>query len=311
MIRWAALAAMILWAMPAQAIELALPAGARLTAERNTGPDRYDAPVGTYENETVRTVPVEGDVRRSAWRLDTPGLTPLQVMRPLRAQLEAEGYEIVLDCADKGCGGFDFRFATETLPAPNMYVNIRSFHFVTAVQGDRQRPDEVVTVLTSSSATSAYVQIVEAGSDPGPALEAAADVVLVPKDATEQGQLSERLLEDGHLVLSDLDFGTGSSELGAGPYASLKDLGAFMAQQPELRVVLVGHSDTVGGLAVNIDLSRKRAQSVRQRLISAYGADPDQVSAEGAGYLAPIASNLTEPGREANRRVEAVVVPKE
>ena len=110
----------VLLAAPAAALELALPSTARLTAERNTAPDRYAAPVGVYAEGQVARVNVDGSVRRAAWRMDTPGLTALQVMRPLRRQLGEAGFDVVLDCAARECGGFDFRFAVEVLPGPNM-----------------------------------------------------------------------------------------------------------------------------------------------------------------------------------------------
>ena len=56
---------------------------------------------------------LEGAIARRVWRLDSPGLTPLQVLAPLRTQLEAQGYEIVFECAARTCGGFDFRFVRE------------------------------------------------------------------------------------------------------------------------------------------------------------------------------------------------------
>ena len=82
-------------------------------------------------------------------------------------------------------------------------------------------------------------------------------------------------------------------------------------KRPNLRVALVGHTDTVGGLDTNIALSRARAQSVRDRLISAFDADATRLDAEGMGYLSPIAPNLTEEGRRQNRRVEVILVREE
>jgi OOP family OmpA-OmpF porin len=64
----------------------------------------------------------------------------------------------------------------------------------------------------------------------------------------------------------------------------------------------------VGTLENNIALSRARAEAVRQHLVEALGVDPAQVSATGIGYLAPRATNATAAGREANRRVEAVLL---
>jgi OOP family OmpA-OmpF porin len=75
-------------------------------------------------------------------------------------------------------------------------------------------------------------------------------------------------------------------------------------------VALVGHTDAEGGLAANIDLSRRRAAAVRDRLVAQHGIAAERLSAEGVGWLAPRATNATEAGREANRRVEAVVAER-
>ena len=307
-----AITALVGWANVGTALDLSLPANAVQTAARNTSPDLYAAPVGVFVDGKVEKLDIEGDVRRTAWRLDQPGLTPLQVMRPLRAQLDAAGFEIVLDCASQTCGGFDFRFAAETLPGPNMYVNIRAFHFVTAMRPTAAAPNEVITVLTSTSATSAYVQVIQAGAldDVAVAVAATADVPVTTPVAAPQ-DMSGQLLSVGHMVLKDLDFDTGTSDLGTGNFASLDALAAFLRAQPGIKVALVGHTDAIGGLDGNIALSRRRAQSVRARLIDAYGLDPGRMDAQGMGYLSPIASNLNEAGREANRRVEVVVLSSE
>ena len=311
MIRAAALALVCL-AGPALALEFDLPANARLTVERNTGPDTYAAPVSVFENGKVATQVVEGDVNRAAWRIDSPGLTAFQVMRPLRAQLIEAGFEVVLDCAAELCGGFDFRFATETLPGPNMYVNIRAFHVVTATRGSAGDGLEVVTLLTSASATSAYVQIIHAGAlpDGGTSVRTTAAPPVAETPAAP-GDLAGQLLQQGHAVLPDLDFDTGSTDLGAGPFASLDQLAAFLAAQPAQRIALVGHTDSVGALDPNIAISRARARSVRQRLIDTHGVDPGRMDAEGMGYLAPVASNLSPEGRDMNRRVEVVLLSPE
>jgi outer membrane protein OmpA-like peptidoglycan-associated protein len=308
-----ALALSLLLAGPVGAVELTLPANARLTVERNTDPDRYLAPVTVFEDNVVGTVAVDGAIRRGAWRLQVQGLTPLQVIAPLRRQLEAAGFGIALDCAAEQCGGFDFRFATEVLPGPNMYVNIRDYHFVTALRPAGDAPEEAVTVLASTSANSAYVQVIQAG-------RASAETSVVPGDPVVTAEapgddaprdFSGKLLAQGHLVLGGLDFGTGSAELGAGPFESLDRVASFLKARPALRVALVGHTDTVGALEVNIALSRQRARSVRQRLIDSYGVAAARLEAEGMGYLAPLASNLDAEGREANRRVEVVLLSAE
>ncbi|WP_254655935.1 OmpA family protein [Sulfitobacter sp. 20_GPM-1509m] len=296
---------------PAWAVELTLPTNARETVERNTPLDRYLAPTGAFDYGTgVPTLAIEGEVRRQAWRIASPGLTTLQVLVPLRTQLKSAGFEILLDCDQTSCGGFDFRFNTEVLPAPNMRVNMRAYRFVTAVQGPVSAPSRIVTLMVSTTATAAFVQIIEAGAlEPEQAVATTDEPIQTPLTAPETAtDFDAQLIVDGHVVLQGLEFDTGTSALGKGPFASVKSLADFLLAHPDISVAVVGHTDSVGSQDINVTLSRQRAAAVRQRLIDAYDVDPAQVQAEGMGYLAPIASNLTAEGREQNRRVEAVLL---
>lgn len=298
-----------MWAGAVQAIELQLPASARQMISRDTVQDRFFAPVGVIEDGDLPTRMIEGDVARSAWRIDVAGLTPLQLAAPIRAQLEAAGYALALDCAALECGGYDFRFAMEVLPSPNMYVNIRNFHVLTGLRTADDGGAEAITILTSASSGASYVQIIQAGE--GAKTSTVEPVLATPhvvSDAAAQGPLSEVLAQTGFVVLGDLDFNSGTADLGAGPFAVLEALAQVLGAQPDLRIALVGHTDNIGGLEGNIALSLNRAASVRQRMLEEYDIAPDRLEARGAGYLSPLTTNLTETGREANRRVEAVVL---
>ncbi|UWR22737.1 OmpA family protein [Sulfitobacter sp. S190] len=297
----------------AVALELSLPASAQVTAQRNTELDRYAAPIGVFAASRVPEVTLDGAVRRSAWRIVSPGLTPLQVIGPLRQQLEQSDYRIVLDCGALDCGGYDFRFATEVLPGPNMYVNIRNYHFITALRGPSDAPVAAITVLASTTRGSAYVQIIEAGqlgeeAVITPSRDVPAPVAEPAVPALSAGDLQSVLFRDGHVVLQGLEFDTGVSQLGDGPFDALQKLADALAARPEQRIALVGHTDDQGSLDANIAISRDRARSVRQRLIEKFGIAASRIEAQGMGYLSPVASNLTQTGREANRRVEAVLL---
>jgi outer membrane protein OmpA-like peptidoglycan-associated protein len=293
-------AALVVWGAAVQAVELQLPLGAQPMATRDTGQDRYFAPVGPFAGGTLPTQMIEGAIARSAWRIEAVGLTPLQIIAPLRAQLEAAGYELVLDCAAAECGGYDFRFAAEVLPAPNMYVNIRNYHVVTGLRGHGA---EAVNIIASASSGASFVQVIQAGGEaPEPVVATAAvATATVPVQGDE-------LLRDGHLVLGGLEFESGTAELGAGPFEALAQLAQTLRGQPDLRIALVGHTDNIGSLEGNIALSQGRAQAVREQLIAQYGIDGARLEVHGIGYLSPLMANTTQEGREANRRVEAVVL---
>jgi OOP family OmpA-OmpF porin len=112
----------------------------------------------------------------------------------------------------------------------------------------------------------------------------------------------------GTISLEGLDFNSGSTTLGEGPFSILSELADYMRQNPQSQIVLVGHSDAIGGLEGNIEISKQRAEAVRQRLISKYGIPKSRITAQGIAYLSPRSSNQTEEGRERNRRVEAVIL---
>lgn len=303
------LAALLLSALPLEALQLDLPQNARQTAARDSALDQVQIPVGPFRDGGLETHEIEGDVKRRAYRLTSPGLTPLQILAPLREQVEAAGYELVLDCNQITCGGYDFRFAVEVLPAPNMNVNIRAFHFVSAID---PQSGAAITLLASASDGAAYLQIIQAGTvgqgakQARPGVEDTVPASVQPEPPAET--LAARLLENGSVVLHDIDFEVGTTTLDDVPSGALASLAALLEERPDLRIAVVGHTDTGGGLEVNITVSRARAQAVRERLIESYGADPGRVDAEGMGYLAPRASNLTPEGREANRRVEVILL---
>ena len=305
-------AALVLASAAGSAAELTLPAGARPLSERVTELGSYALPIGPFGNGAVPVRGFEGRIERRTWRIDGAVATTLQLLAPLRAQIEAAGFEVVFQCEDRACGGFDFRFGTEVVPTPDMHVDVRNYRFLAAQREDA----EAISLLVSRSRDAAYLQVIRvlpadgappASARPDPGAEPARPDPSTTGARPESDPL-EALMRQGHIVLDDLDFALGAEALGPGPYPSLTRLADLLQERPGLRIALVGHTDSSGTLAVNIALSKRRAAAVRARLISEYGIDPARIEAEGMGYLAPVASNLTEAGRQANRRVEAILL---
>lgn len=305
MIRSAAVLTLCLVAASASALELSLPGNARPTAEVVTDPDSYALPTGPFAVGRVPVQQVEGRVSRQAWRIGGQDMTTLQLLAPLRAQLAEAGYDVIFECADADCGGFDFRFETDVLPAPAMYVSLTDFRFVAAQRGTGDH----LSLLVSRTGNAGFVQLVRV-TEPG--LDAdLPEITALVRPMTGDGDLAQDLLVRGHAVLTDLEFATGTSELSDGSYATLDALAAFLRANPEARIALVGHTDAVGRLDGNITLSKRRAQAVLERLAGLHGVARDRMVAEGMGYLSPVAPNATPEGREANRRVEVVMLNTE
>ncbi|HXV14357.1 MAG TPA: OmpA family protein, partial [Candidatus Krumholzibacteria bacterium] len=104
-------------------------------------------------------------------------------------------------------------------------------------------------------------------------------------------------------ILRGINFESGSAALTPDSHPVLDQVIASMNQYPEVRIEIRGHTDSQGPAAFNLELSQKRAQSVRQYLING-GIAGDRITAIGVGEEEPISSNGTAEGRAQNRRIE-------
>jgi outer membrane protein OmpA-like peptidoglycan-associated protein len=87
----------------------------------------------------------------------------------------------------------------------------------------------------------------------------------------------------------------------------LGKVGSFLKAYPQHKVIVRGHTDSVGKQEANQALSEKRAQKVREYLVAYQDIQPTRVTAEGVGPSQPVATKSTEAGRALNRRVEIAV----
>ncbi|MBU2992531.1 OmpA family protein [Octadecabacter sp. 1_MG-2023] len=307
MIRYIAL---LLMPLQAAAVTLDMPANAALAAQEVEGLGSYEMPTAPWSPEGMPVLTGTGEVRRQAWHVDAAGITTLQLLRPLENQLVEDGFEVLFRCTDDGCGGFDFRFSTDVLPAPAMHVDLGDFRFL-ALQRDVDGEIELLSILVSRSSSTGFAQVIRVGTA-GSSIVAEADAPAVHAVApTITGDLAQSLETVGRFILADLAFQTGSAQLGEATFQTLEDLADYLIANPSRTVALVGHTDSVGSLDGNVALSKRRAGSVLERLVTTYSVPRRQLEAEGMGYLSPIATNLTEEGREANRRVEVIITSTE
>jgi OOP family OmpA-OmpF porin len=114
------------------------------------------------------------------------------------------------------------------------------------------------------------------------------------------------LTSTGHIMVSGIHFDTGKAEVKPDSAPALQELVKLLQQDTKLKIYVVGHTDNVGTLAANVDLSGRRATAVVQALITQYHVGADRLQAYGDGPYAPVASNDSEDGRALNRRVELV-----
>ncbi len=303
-------------------VNLELPEGFQQIIHESSDADSASFPVGSGVDGKFPVQIVDGTVERIVFRTDRPQPT-LDLLRTLSSSLQQRGYAEIFRCYDRQCGGFSFLSGLEIVPPPEMFVDLGDFRFLTARKGGPGAA-ELVSVLASSSSNTGFVQVTVAQETPhlpDDPSDGDVDVDIIIKQVANRestagddgsgddvGPVVQQLLFLGRAVLTSLEFAIGSLSLAGGDSAELEELSGFLEANPEAIVVLVGHTDAEGALESNIELSQRRAVAVLDLLVSQYGVNPDQLQAEGIGYLAPRATNATEEGRSANRRVEVVLV---
>jgi len=108
------------------------------------------------------------------------------------------------------------------------------------------------------------------------------------------------------LTLGDVLFDTGKSELNSGATRKLDQLAQFLSEHKDRRVQIDGFTDSVGSDSYNRELSQRRANSVKNALLTR-GIDSTRINTEGYGKAFPVANNADAGGRQLNRRVEVVI----
>jgi outer membrane protein OmpA-like peptidoglycan-associated protein len=107
---------------------------------------------------------------------------------------------------------------------------------------------------------------------------------------------------------SNITFDVDRAEVKPDFYDTLESVGLVLAEYNQSYIDVLGHTDSDGADDYNFDLSRRRANSVAQYLVSQQ-LDPNRFSVEGRGEREPIASNSSASGKSRNRRVEITIQP--
>ena len=235
----------------------------------------------------------EGKVTRIAYR--TPaGPSMLEVSRNFETQLAKAGFDTLLACDTDACGGIPFSEALDVLPIPEMWVDGFNYRYFAGHKAGAGGAETYATVIVSQNNEDITAELVvtEVGAIADKMIDAAA--------------MAKGLGDSGHIALYGIYFDTDKAVVKPESKPTLDQIAALLKGQPDLKVVIVGHTDSQGGFDYNMALSKKRAAAVAAALGTGYGIPAARLSTAGVGYLAPVGSNATDAGRALNRRVELV-----
>lgn len=118
--------------------------------------------------------------------------------------------------------------------------------------------------------------------------------------------MRNKLLTEGKIVSYGIYFDVNSDKVKSESYGSLNEIAKVLKENPEVKIKIVGHTDSDGDDAKNMDLSKRRAASVKGELTKTFGIDASRMETDGKGESQPVASNDTPANKAKNRRVEFI-----
>ena len=124
--------------------------------------------------------------------------------------------------------------------------------------------------------------------------------------ATGAPDTRNKILTEGKWVSHDILFDVNSDRIKPESYGSLKEIAGILTETKDLKVQIVGHTDADGDEAANLDLSKRRAASVKAALTRGFGIDSGRMDTDGKGESQPVDKNDNPAGKANNRRVEFI-----
>lgn len=200
---------------------------------------------------------------------------------------------------------FYFKNEGETKKFSSAQINQNYNNAVLKIKG--KALDENKTMFSASiNGKEVYIQVNTAANSTN---TGSYNIEVVEVESMQQDiviDLDEAIDRDGKAAIYGILFDTGKSDIKPESSEALKQITDYLTKKPAIKIIVVGHSDNTGTYAGNITLSKARADSIKNYLITTGKIDATRLMSEGAGQYCPVTTNDTEEGRKLNRRVEIV-----
>ena len=259
---------------------------------------------------------VEGPQTRILYRAPKNAST-LEVLRQYQSDLKAGGFEVVFEGKGGDASTLDDGYS----------------RFLSEVYKNHGLPSEIYTPLSlnddfrytalekSGEMGKTYVSVFAVANTDWPdAFGTEKGQVLALVTITEKKGMTARMVKvtaaemntslskSGRIALYGINFDFNKAEVKPDSAEALTEIGTLMQENPALKVLIVGHTDSIGGFEMNKTLSQRRAEAVVAALKSLFGIGADRLFPVGVSFAAPVESNESEAGRAKNRRVELVKI---
>lgn len=270
--------------------------------------------------------PLEGR-RTSIIYLLPPDRSVLEVVRNYRDEIQQAGGTALFECAADDCGGeatygmfggggrtslamflrspekvtdtyksiawcaqdvkhADQRYLAAEVAQHGLHVSVHAYRIVA--------PDEGPPCALLNGRTIAVVDVIDAQPR---------ERKMVTVSASE---MAGAIAGSGSVALYGILFDFNEATVKPESTPALVEIAKYLAGAPAAKVLIVGHTDGVGGYDFNLELSRRRAQAVVDALVSRHAIARDRLTPVGVSFASPVASNRSDEGRARNRRVAIV-----
>jgi OmpA-OmpF porin, OOP family len=261
--------------------------------------DEYILPLGPivddYDKYT-KSQTIEGKVTKFKYSMPA-NRSGLEVHRNYLDALSKAGFQVLYSCDRGTCVSPKFPAGYTTKTKSGLWcVNCEEQMRFVAAKLPRSAGDVYVTVVTEKDPYEGGVWLTIVETKPMQTGQISVNAAALTKDITDHG----------HAAVYGIYFDTGLAVVKPESEPALTEISKMLASNAQLKLVVVGHTDNVGTLAANLTLSKQRADAVVAALMTRYNVSPTRLQSQGAGSLAPVASNRTDEGRAKNRRVELV-----
>lgn len=276
-----------------------------------------------YEPKEKKTL--EGAYTRLVY-LVPEGRSPLEVLRNYQEEIRNNGGNILFECKADECGGDPERmsygggghmslsmyiYPEDSITDPyasngrcavsNGYITDQRYTVAEIPESGVHVSVLTYTIKDGHAGCKAFIGRTIAVVDIVEAKAREQKMVMVKAE-----EMSRQISTTGSVALYGIYFDFNKADIKPESEPTLEQIAKLLKDNPQLKLLVVGHTDNVGSFSFNQDLSQRRAIAVVVALVSRYGIDNNRLTPVGVSFASPIASNKTEEGRAKNRRVELV-----
>jgi outer membrane protein OmpA-like peptidoglycan-associated protein len=273
--------------------------------------------------EPKQKKPLEGTYTRLVYLLPADR-SPLEVLRNYQQEITSAGGKILFECKDAECGGSASRSSSggggdmslSMFLFPEEKIKDAAFSngscaMTEGISDQRYLSAEIVakaahvSVLAYTLLDDLYCKAFNGRT--------IAVVDIVEGKAREQNmvtvtsaEMAKEISSNGRVSLYGIYFDFNKADLKAESDPAVAEIAKLLKTNTALKLLVVGHTDRVGTLPFNMDLSQRRAAAVVNALVTKYQIPASRLTPVGVAFASPVASNASEDGRAKNRRVELV-----